>query len=98
MVLPEKIPKVSVCVVTYNQEKFIRQCLQSIVDQETDCDFEVIVGDDCSTDGTRDIVREFAERYPTMIKVILQDTNTLTGWCVTRHTNRVKRTQGTSLQ
>ena len=55
--LGKKTPKVSVCVITYNQEKYIAQCLQSIVDQETDFDFEIIVGDDCSTDGTREIVR-----------------------------------------
>ena len=46
-------PKASVCVITYNQEAYIRECLQSIVDQMTDFDFEVIVGDDCSCDGTR---------------------------------------------
>lgn len=75
MLQPEKTPKVTVCVITYNQEKYIRQCLQSIVDQETDFDFEVIVGDDCSTDGTRDIVREFAERYPGIVKPIYQEKN-----------------------
>ncbi len=75
MVLPEKIPKVSVCVITYNQEKYIRQCLQSIVDQKTDFDFEVIVGDDCSTDGTRAIVQEFADRYPGIVKPIYQEKN-----------------------
>ena len=70
-----KTPKVSVCVITYNQEKYIRQCLQSIVDQETDFDFEVIVGEDCSTDGTRAIVQEFMEHYPGLIKGILQSEN-----------------------
>lgn len=71
----KKIPKVSVCVVTYNQEKYIRQCLQSIVDQETDFDFEVIVGDDCSTDGTPAIVQEFARRYPGKVRAILREKN-----------------------
>lgn len=70
-----KIPKVSVCVVTYNHEKYIRQCLQSIVDQNTDFDFEVIVGDDCSTDSTPAIVQEFAERYPGKIRPILREKN-----------------------
>lgn len=70
-----KTPKVSVCVVTYNQEKYIRQCLQSIVDQETDFDFEVIVGDDCSTDGTRAIVQEFAEKYPDIVIPIFHEKN-----------------------
>lgn len=68
-------PKVSACVVTYNQKTYIRQCLQSIVDQETDFDFEVIVGDDCSTDGTRAIVQEFAEKYPKVVKPILNERN-----------------------
>ena len=54
--------KVSVCVVTYNQEKFIEQCLQSIVDQEANFDFEVLVADDCSTDRTREIIKIFAEK------------------------------------
>ena len=71
----EKTLKVSVCVVTYNQEKYIRQCLQSIVDQETDFDFEVIVGDDCSTDGTRAIVQEFADKYPGLVKPIFYEKN-----------------------
>lgn len=68
-------PKVSVCVITYNQKKFIRQCLQSIVDQVTSFDFEVIVGDDCSKDGTREIVMEFSEKYPNVVKPILHNKN-----------------------
>ena len=64
-------PKASVCVITYNQEAYIRECLQSIVDQMTDFDFEVIVGDDCSCDGTREAVIEFAERYPGKIVPLL---------------------------
>ncbi len=71
----EKTPKVTVCVITYNQENYIRQCLQSIVDQKTDFDFEVIVGEDCSTDGTRSIVQEFAERYSDLVKPIYQNKN-----------------------
>jgi glycosyltransferase involved in cell wall biosynthesis len=68
-------PKVSVCVITYNQEPYIAQCLQSLVDQVTDFEFEVIVGEDCSTDGTRAVVREYAERYPHIIRPIYQEKN-----------------------
>ena len=71
----EKAPKVSVCVITYNHEKYIRQCLQSIVDQETNFSFEVIVGEDCSTDGTRGIVQEFSEKYPDVMKPIYHENN-----------------------
>ena len=69
-------PKVSVCVITYNQERYIRKCLQSLVTQQTDFDFEVIVGDDCSTDGTRAVVQEFVERYPHTVRPLFQPTNT----------------------
>ena len=67
-------PKVTVCVVTYNQEKYIEQCLQSIVDQETDFDFEIIVSDDCSTDKTREIIQHFADKYPN-VKPLLREKN-----------------------
>lgn len=71
----EKTPKVSVCVVTYNQEKYIRQCLQSIVNQKTDFSFEIIVGDDCSTDKTRAYVQELSNMYPQIIKPIFHEKN-----------------------
>lgn len=56
--------KVSVFVVTYNQEQYIGQCLSSIMSQVVDFDYEVIVGDDCSTDGTPAICDAFAREYP----------------------------------
>lgn len=70
-----KKPKVSVCVVTYNQERFIRQCLQSLVDQATDFDYEIVVGDDASTDGTQDIVKEFSKKYPNIFRVYMHENN-----------------------
>lgn len=70
-----KTPKVSACIVTYNQANYIRQCLQSIVDQNPGFDFEVIVGDDASTDGTTEIIREFVERFPGLVTAILHETN-----------------------
>lgn len=73
---PSSRPKVSVCVITYNQARYIRRCLQSLVDQQTSFDFEVVVGDDCSTDGTRDIVQEFVERYPIQVRALFQPINT----------------------
>lgn len=68
--------KLSVCVITYNHEKYIRECLQSIIDQQTNFDFEIIIGDDCSTDATREIVQEFLDRYPHKIRVLFQEVNT----------------------
>lgn len=60
--------KLSVFVVTYNQEQYIRQCLDSIVMQQTNFDYEVIIGEDCSIDSTPQICDEYAEKYP-FIKV-----------------------------
>lgn len=71
----ENMPKVTVCVVTYNQEKYIAECLQSLVDQETDFKFEIVVSDDCSTDNTRKIVSDFYERYPGLFRVFLHEEN-----------------------
>ncbi len=68
-------PTVSVCVITYNQVEYIADCLQSVVDQETSFDFEILVGDDCSTDGTSDVVASFAERHPGKVHHIRQKTN-----------------------
>lgn len=69
------VPKVSVCVVTYNQEKYIKECLESIVTQECNFDFEVIVGDDCSTDNTRAIVQEYVDKYPNIVKPLFHEKN-----------------------
>ena len=70
-----KNPKVSVCVVTYNHEKYIKECLESIVTQKCDFDFEVIVGDDCSTDNTRVIVQEYVDKYPNIVKPLYHEKN-----------------------
>lgn len=67
--------KVSVCVVTYNQEKYLAECLESLVQQETDFNFEIIVGEDCSTDGTRAIVQTYAKQYPHLIVPMLHQKN-----------------------
>ena len=65
---------VSVVVVTYNHRDTIKRCLDSILAQETDFPFEVLVADDASTDGTSDIVHEFAKR-DTRIVPFIQERN-----------------------
>jgi len=70
----EKI-KVSILCITYNQENFIRQTLESFVTQKTNFNFEVIIGDDHSTDKTTDIIREFEKKFPKIIKPIYRDKN-----------------------
>ncbi|MEN8219713.1 MAG: glycosyltransferase [Pseudomonadota bacterium] len=70
--------KVSVTVVTYNQVNYIGECLESIVTQQTNFPFEVIVGDDCSTDGAVEIIKQYVAKYPELIKAIFHEKNTLT--------------------
>lgn len=65
----------SVCIITYNHERYIRQCLEGVVQQQTDFPFDVIIGEDCSTDRTRQIVQEFEARYPGIIKPIYHSKN-----------------------
>lgn len=68
------LPKVSVCITTYNQASFIRQALLSALEQKTSFPVEIIVGDDASTDGTSDIIREIAAHNSNM-KVIFHKEN-----------------------
>lgn len=66
---------VAVQVLTYNQKDYIAQCLDGIVMQRTTFPFVAVVHDDASTDGTADIVRKYAERYPDIIHPIFQTEN-----------------------
>lgn len=62
-------PKVTVCVVTYNQINFVRQCLESLVTQVTNFEFEIVVADDCSTDGTVEVLQDLRSQYPEKIRL-----------------------------
>ena len=66
---------VSIRCCTYNHESYIRQCLDGFVMQKTNFRFEAIVHDDASTDGTAAIIREYASRYPDIIKPIFEKEN-----------------------
>ena len=52
--------KLSVIFITYNHAQYVEKALMSVVNQKTDFPFEVVVGDDCSTDGTQDILKRIA--------------------------------------
>ena len=69
------IPLVTIRCITYNHEPYIRQCLEGFVMQKTNFPFEAIVHDDASTDGTAAIIREYAEKYPDIIKPIYETEN-----------------------
>lgn len=66
---------VSVICTTFNHEKYIRKCLDSLVNQKTRFKYEIIVHDDASTDGTQEILLEYAEKYPDLFVLILQKEN-----------------------
>ena len=66
---------VSIKCMVFNHEVFLRDCLEGIISQKTSFKFEAIVHDDCSTDGSADIIREYAEKYPDIIKPILEEEN-----------------------
>lgn len=65
----------SVLVLTYNQENYIRQTLDSILYQDHEYSYEIIVGEDCSTDNTKKIIEDYVTRYPDIIKPIYNKTN-----------------------
>ncbi|MBP5664413.1 MAG: glycosyltransferase [Bacteroidales bacterium] len=73
--MADHTPLVSICCATYNQVKYVRQCLDGFLKQETNFPFEVLVHDDASTDGTADIIREYASKYPDIFLPILQTEN-----------------------
>lgn len=66
-------PLVSVVTITYQHAPYICQCLDSILMQETDFPYEIIIGEDGSTDGTREICIEYANKYPEKIRLFLRD-------------------------
>ncbi|OYU66426.1 MAG: glycosyl transferase family 2 [Cytophagaceae bacterium BCCC1] len=68
-------PLVSVHLLTYNHAKFIAQSIESVVNQQTSFPFEIVIGDDHSTDGTSQIVDQYAAQYPDLIKVVRGKTN-----------------------
>ena len=59
--------KLSVMLITYNHEPFIAQALESILAQRVNFEYEIVVGEDCSTDRTREIVLDFHNRNPDRI-------------------------------
>jgi glycosyltransferase involved in cell wall biosynthesis len=62
-------------MITYNHEQYIAEAIESVLMQETDFPVELIIGEDCSTDGTRQIVKAYAEKYPHVIRALLPDHN-----------------------
>jgi glycosyltransferase involved in cell wall biosynthesis len=67
--------KLSVVIITYNHERFVAQAIESVLAQKVNFDYEIVIGEDCSTDSTREIVMDFARRYPERIVPFVRDQN-----------------------
>jgi glycosyltransferase involved in cell wall biosynthesis len=70
-----KKPLLSICIITYNHERYIREAVDSILMQQTDFDWQLIIADDCSTDRTRAILQEYQRQHPDNIHLLLQPKN-----------------------
>jgi len=70
----EKI-KVSVCIITYNHENFITEAIEGALLQKLNFPYEIVIGEDYSTDGTREIIRDYQKKYPDKIKLFLNKKN-----------------------
>ncbi len=71
-------PLVSVCMTTYNHEAYIRQAIEGVLAQRTSFGVELVVGEDCSTDLTAAVCREYAERFPDRVRLLSGGCNI--GW------------------
>ena len=67
--------KLSVSIVTYQEVDYIRQTLESVLQQKTEFAFEVVVGDDASTDGTREILEDIRAQWPDQVRLLLPEKN-----------------------
>jgi glycosyltransferase involved in cell wall biosynthesis len=66
---------VSAFLLTYNHEKYVAQALESMINQTTNFKYEILVGDDCSTDNTQAILKSYQDKYPDKIKLFLREKN-----------------------
>lgn len=67
--------RVSICCITFNHRPFIEQCIQGFLDQECDFRVEIMIHDDASTDGTNEVIKQYADRHPSIFRVVQQAQN-----------------------
>lgn len=70
-----KTPLVSIKMITYNHESYISQAIKGVIDQDVDFPIELVIGEDCSTDRTRQIVMEYQKKHPDLIRILTSDKN-----------------------
>lgn len=71
----ETKPLASVQMLTYNHAPYVRKAIEGVLAQKTDFPFELIIGEDCSTDGTREVAFEYEKLYPDRVRVVTSDKN-----------------------
>jgi glycosyltransferase involved in cell wall biosynthesis len=67
--------KVSVLMITYNQEEYIAEAIDSVLAQQTDFRFELVIGEDCSTDGTHAICQAYQQEHPAVVRLLPREKN-----------------------
>ena len=67
--------KVSACIITYNHENYIRECLEGAINQIIDYDYEIVISDDKSSDNTLQICLDYASKYPNLIRILPSESN-----------------------
>ena len=87
-----KNPVVSVVIATYNQKDYIEQTIESVLSQKTNFPFEIVIGDDGSTDGQRNLLRSLHAKYPEKIKLVFNDNNL---WVTKNYISAITEARGT---
>lgn len=68
-------PLVSVFMMAYNHEPYIKTAIETVLCQKTDFDFDLVIGEDCSSDNTREIIKNIANQYPGKFRILIHDKN-----------------------
>ena len=87
-------PVVSICSIVYNQGRYVAETIEGFLAQETDFPFEILIHDDASTDDSAEIIREYAKKYPNIIKPILQTENQYSQGINPNHAYNYPRAKG----
>ena len=70
-----KNPDVTIAMLAYNHEKYIAEAIESVLCQQTEYSYKIVIAEDCSTDSTREIILSYQKRFPDRIGIILQNSN-----------------------
>lgn len=68
-------PKLSICIIAYQHEKYVNVCLDSVFAQQVDFEYEIILGEDGSKDRTAELIKSYADKYPSLLKAFLRKKN-----------------------